>query len=541
MRAAVRNPARKPQASRGVQSIEVGHRLLTALVDAGNPLILRDLAAAAALAPAQAHAYLASFRRVGLVEQEPDGGRYALGPFAMRLGMAVIRSSPRLAEASRTATSLAEQLGLTVCLTVWGPQAPTVVQVQDGGQPLDLNIREGTIFSVTGTATGRLFAALSDAASVRRRIADERSGKVLSQRVATEAPQVLQADRSSIRTAGLAITKGRPIPGINAVAAPIRDEDGALVAALTLIGTSKTLPLGARDAARPILRAEAARISSARARTADTPARHRPIVPATYGPDDARGVQAVEVGTRLLTALVEAGRPMMLREVARLAGLPAAGAHAYLVSYRNCGLVEQGDGTGLYRLGRPALDLAIVRMRTIEPLRMARDAIRNLAIETGLTVGLAVWGTNGPTIVDVSEGSDQIHIATRPGTVYSIAGTATGRVFAAFLPDAVVRLAARAESTSGRPRSGGASKLNAAIRRVRENGYATIDTPPIPGVEALSAPVFDHVGQIRMAMTVMGPASTFKAARNGTVVRALLRTTRALSSRLGYDGMTDAN
>ncbi len=49
--------------SRGVQSIEVGGRLLQALVDADAPMMLKDIASRAKIAPAQAHAYLVSFRK----------------------------------------------------------------------------------------------------------------------------------------------------------------------------------------------------------------------------------------------------------------------------------------------------------------------------------------------------------------------------------------------------------------------------------------------------------------------------------------------
>ena len=41
---------------RGVQSIEVGARLLNALVTEGEPMMLKDLAKQAGIAPAQAHA-----------------------------------------------------------------------------------------------------------------------------------------------------------------------------------------------------------------------------------------------------------------------------------------------------------------------------------------------------------------------------------------------------------------------------------------------------------------------------------------------------
>ncbi|WP_367194776.1 helix-turn-helix domain-containing protein [Amorphus sp. 3PC139-8] len=73
---------------RGIQSIEVGGRLLNALVAHAQPMTLKDLAAAADMAPAQAHGYLASYRRTGLVEQESASGHYQLGPLATRLATA---------------------------------------------------------------------------------------------------------------------------------------------------------------------------------------------------------------------------------------------------------------------------------------------------------------------------------------------------------------------------------------------------------------------------------------------------------------------
>ena len=41
---------------RGVQSVEIGGRLLAILAEGGQPMMLRDLAQAAELTPGQAHA-----------------------------------------------------------------------------------------------------------------------------------------------------------------------------------------------------------------------------------------------------------------------------------------------------------------------------------------------------------------------------------------------------------------------------------------------------------------------------------------------------
>ena len=65
---------------------------------------------------------------------------------------------------------------------------------------------------------------------------------------------------------------------------------------------------------------------------------------------DQRGIQSVEVGGQLLRALAEGDGPMMLRDLARNAGMSAAKAHPYLVSFMRIGLVEQDKASGRYEL-----------------------------------------------------------------------------------------------------------------------------------------------------------------------------------------------
>ena len=52
-----------------------------------------------------------------------------------------------------------------------------------------------------------------------------------------------------------------------------------------------------------------------------------------------RGIQSIEVGGTLLQALVDAGAPLPLRELARRAGMTSAKAHPYLVSFGALGLI----------------------------------------------------------------------------------------------------------------------------------------------------------------------------------------------------------
>jgi DNA-binding IclR family transcriptional regulator len=253
---------------------------------------------------------------------------------------------------------------------------------------------------------------------------------------------------------------------------------------------------------------------------------------------NGRGIQSIEIGGRLLTALARAVHPMMLRDLAEAAQMPPGQAHAYLVSFRKTGLVEQDAATGRYRLGPFALELGLARLRNSEPYQLAGEAVVDFAQEIDLAVAITVWGTYGPTVVRIQESSHQLHANVRPGTVFGLTTTATGKVFASFLPEGLAEKAIRAElerpAGGQRPSTVSLATMQDEIAEVRQRGFATTEGRPIPGISALSAPVFDHTSQIQLAITLMGPSAVVDCTPASPQAAALLAFTRELSRRLGH-------
>ena len=138
-----------PQPQRAVQSVEVGGRLLLALGNSPAAMTLKDLAAKADLSPSRAHPYLVSFGKLGLIEQDRESGRYALGPAALQLGLTCLHQLDPIKAALPIAQALAATTGQAVALAVWGNFGPTIVRMIDARQPLHLTMRAGTVMSVT--------------------------------------------------------------------------------------------------------------------------------------------------------------------------------------------------------------------------------------------------------------------------------------------------------------------------------------------------------------------------------------------------------
>ncbi|WP_152953830.1 IclR family transcriptional regulator, partial [Burkholderia cenocepacia] len=155
-----------PKAQRGIQSVEVGGRLLDALARRRKPLGLSELAAAADLSTAQAHTYLVSLTRLALVKRDALTGNYEPGPLSLRLGLMSIERQPAYRATLPHAVRLAETVGLSVALSVPGVLGPTIVRIEHGGYPLHVNLHVGSVMSLDTTATGRVFRAFGDAAQL---------------------------------------------------------------------------------------------------------------------------------------------------------------------------------------------------------------------------------------------------------------------------------------------------------------------------------------------------------------------------------------
>lgn len=256
--------------------------------------------------------------------------------------------------------------------------------------------------------------------------------------------------------------------------------------------------------------------------------------------DGRRSIQSVETGFPLLAALVDAGVPLNLRDLATRAGMTSAKAHPYLVSFTRVGLVQQDAGTGQYELGPFALQMGLVSLQRLDPVRVALPHVNQLAGQIGHTLAMAVLGSHGPTMIHISQASYPVHVNMRNGTVMSMLHTATGHVFLAWLPPKVAQhymdreLGDQAVVTSISPLRPSAQAMKALIAKVRQAGLATALGNPLPGIDALSVPVFDHSGNIALALTSLGPSTLFDATENGPIARALKQCATEISERLGH-------
>ncbi|MGB3068186.1 MAG: IclR family transcriptional regulator [Ottowia sp.] len=252
-----------------------------------------------------------------------------------------------------------------------------------------------------------------------------------------------------------------------------------------------------------------------------------------------RRIQSIEVGMRVLDALTHAAQPLPLKDIARLADMSPPKAHPYLVSFMNVGLVKQHPLTGLYELGPRALQLGLAALQQLDPVTEASQEAALLATTSDLSIALAVWGQLGPTVVRLDEPRYPLHVNLRVGTVMSLFNTITGRVFATYLPEKMVRTMLEDEHrrvVGGPSEAFDSPEYQQLLADIRASGMGRGLSMPQPGVNTLCAPVFAADGKIALVITMIGPQGVFDAQIDGPAGRLLRTHADNVSRRLGYAG-----
>jgi DNA-binding IclR family transcriptional regulator len=280
----------------------------------------------------------------------------------------------------------------------------------------------------------------------------------------------------------------------------------------------------------------------------ESPATSEPDVRPAGDPKAQRGISALDSTGELLLALVSAGRPLSLRDLAAASGMPAAKAFPHLVSLLKVGLLSRDDA-GCFNAGPLSMELGLIALQRMSPVRDAEPEIATLAAGSGMSVAVAILGPLGPTVIRFEESARPQHVSLRVGTVMSLVNTAIGRVFAAhlsedvligFLPQESIRLAGAQPADVIVSRRKEASSLTAdyqgRLTQIREAGMDGAFDAPVPGIGTLAAPVFDHTGSIALAIALIGPTGSFDHSLHGETAQTLLAATRRLSWRFGWIG-----
>jgi IclR family pca regulon transcriptional regulator len=213
-----------------VQSLERGLAVIRAFDADHQTMSLSEVAVSTGLSRAAARRFLHTLVRLGYMRN--NNGRFALRPKILELGYAYLSSLTlpevamphleQLVEQVRESSSVSELDGDDV---VYIARVPTK-------RIMALSISVGTRFPAYATSMGRVLLAAQpdDWLDTYLATADIR---LLTRHTITE-PAALRAELQRIQAQGYALVDQELEEGLRSIAAPIRDADGRVIAAVNV-------------------------------------------------------------------------------------------------------------------------------------------------------------------------------------------------------------------------------------------------------------------------------------------------------------------
>lgn len=207
--------------------------ILAMFTDDRPRLTAGELAARLGTARSTAYRYLQALTAAGFVEEDPSGG-FRLGMRIFELARVARRSHGFAELAGPVLGELAQATGETALLTRRHGNAVVCLDKREAdGRLLRISYERGTVLPPNAGASALILFAWDDPAT----LTDMLETTTLPQH--TPATPVRPADISAIlalvRDQGYLVSHGTLDPDAVGVAAPVRNEDGAVIAAVSVV------------------------------------------------------------------------------------------------------------------------------------------------------------------------------------------------------------------------------------------------------------------------------------------------------------------
>ncbi|KYH32241.1 IclR family transcriptional regulator [Neomoorella mulderi] len=217
-----------------IRSVAKALMILDLLAANQRDMSLAEIARAMDLPKSTLHGLLATMRDFGYLEQSPFDGRYRLGVHLFEIGNIVANNWDVRKVAGPYIQKLVDELGETVHLVILDKGEVLYIDKRESHQSLRIVSQVGMRLPAHCTGVGKVLLAYLHPSEVKRIIATK--GLPRYTRHTITDPRRLEAELEKIRAAGYAVDNEEIMDSLRCVAAPIRDHNGKVCAAISVAG-----------------------------------------------------------------------------------------------------------------------------------------------------------------------------------------------------------------------------------------------------------------------------------------------------------------
>jgi IclR family acetate operon transcriptional repressor len=223
-----------------IQSVDRALQIVLAVGQADGPVTLGELTALLGIDRSSVHRLAGTLKGRGFLAQDAVTKSYRLGPVIWQLAAQLRGSSPLLKVARSHVAWLAEATGETAHLAVRDGARVVLIDDQVTDQVVGVSANNGRTEPVHCTALGKALVADLDQASLEA-VYDGQVMEGGTARSARSTKELFNHARM-IRARGYAVDDEEFRAGVRCFAAPVRDFNGKIVAAIGISAPAARVP-----------------------------------------------------------------------------------------------------------------------------------------------------------------------------------------------------------------------------------------------------------------------------------------------------------
>ncbi len=246
-------------------------------------------------------------------------------------------------------------------------------------------------------------------------------------------------------------------------------------------------------------------------------------------------VPAVDQASKLLMCLGNhPDEKMTVTRICKEIGIHKSKGYSILNTLQQFNLITKDNQDKTYSLGPGLIFLARNVIDQLDTNKIAKPWLKKIALETGSTALLGIIADDKVYVTARHEGDKENGITYRQGHTFHITHGAHGKALAAFMNANQRKNLLKNNELNfyNKDKEIDLNYLDKELKQCRKDGYAVDAGEKIPGINAVSSPIFDYSGNLIGCVILVG---TFNKKMFKTYGKKVADISRKISEESGAD------
>lgn len=246
-------------------------------------------------------------------------------------------------------------------------------------------------------------------------------------------------------------------------------------------------------------------------------------------------IMSVVKALDLVNAMLELGEPASLNTLSKMTGFPKSTAYAILSTMRDKKYITQNE-EGKYYLGIAFYECGQAVSRNWNISSISRPYLEMLSHETNSTAVISIVDNQSIYNIDYISGGSDIQMIPDLGKSLPTHASSQGKLLiSSFSPIKLSKhLEAHKMFAFTTSTITDKEKLIKELDKIKKEKYAISDSEFIYGMRSISAPVYDHDGELKFCISTLSMARAIKKEELKKMVGLVKDAANRISDQLGF-------